>query len=107
MRSRCLPGPLPWQRRQFSYWLTDGVSTVMPSNALIPCTPDCDARKVGGGPNTVTWLEACALWQSVQVAWRLLNSTAGSAASCPLFPEGSGCPVLVISVITLGAAGET
>ena len=33
-----LPVLVPWQRRQFSYWLTAGLTTVLPSVALMPFT---------------------------------------------------------------------
>ena len=62
----------------------------------MPTTPDCEMRIAGGGSESRDLRsDACALWQSTQVAWRLLFSTAGSAASCGLLPAGSGWPGLI------------
>src|SRR5579859_7292161 len=79
----CFPVLVPWQRKQFSYWFTAGVRTVTPSVALIPIAPDCDGRNVGGSveEKELTCIEACGLWQSTQVPWRLLFSNGASPAS--------------------------
>src|ERR1039458_6165574 len=62
----------------------------------------------GGGGNTPTWLDECALWQSTQVACRSLFSSVFSAASCGFVVMGNGCPTLgaAYSAKTLGGAGE-
>ncbi len=44
----CFPLLVPWQRKQFSYWLTAGFNTVIPSVALMPITPFCETRITGG-----------------------------------------------------------
>ncbi len=93
MGSTCLPELVPWQRRQFSYWFTAGVSTVTPSVALMPATSFCETRISGGGGKTPTAWDPWPLWQSTQVAWRLLLSRALSAASCGLVELGNGCPI--------------
>src|SRR5271165_6891727 len=76
----CLPVLVPWQRRQVSYWFTAGLNTVTPSVALIPNAPSWEGRIAGGCTELkeVTAWEACGLWQSTQVACRLLFNTAGS-----------------------------
>src|SRR5579862_3781417 len=52
-------------------------------------------RRISGGTGNVrTCSEACALWQSTQVAWRLLLSNTPSAASWALVEEGIGWPTL-------------
>src|SRR5579875_478983 len=79
--------------------------TVMPS-APTPTVPACDTRTRGGTLNEVTSCALCGLWQSTQVAWRLLLSTAASLASCWLLPLGKGWLILLYSAKTLGAAGE-
>src|ERR1022692_4963672 len=65
-------------------------------------------RTRGGGGNTPTGLDECPLWQSTQVAWRLLFSSTLSAASCGLVVAGNGCPILgaAYSAKTLGGAGD-
>src|SRR6266568_331104 len=80
----------------------------MPSDELTPETFVCDALISGASPNEVTCLEACGLWQSTHVAWRLLLSTTDSAASCELLvvPAGNGWPIFANSDDTSGAAGE-
>src|ERR1035437_2705654 len=105
----------PWQRRQFSYWFTAGFTMVVPS-ALTPAIPDCDTRIDGGSRfvNEATWNAEWALWQSTQVACRLLLRTTfcpirSSAASWLFVPCGKGWPTfpaLVYSANTFGAAGE-
>src|SRR5262249_31831810 len=106
--STTLPALLPWQRRQFSYWLTAGVRTVSPSPALIPTTEACEERSAGGEANVVTGVELCGLWQSTQVAWRLLLRTALSARSWTFVPVAKGwLPAFANSAKTFGATGET
>src|SRR5271167_46451 len=78
---------------------------VMPSDALIPATPFCETRTAGGGGKVVTCCDPCPLWQSAQVACRLLLSSTSSVASWVLFPAGKGCPTLENSAKTLGMAG--
>src|SRR5690242_19633206 len=82
------PVLLPWQRRQFSYWFTAGLMMLTPS-AATPETPLCETRIVGGCrfANDATAYAECPLWQSTQVAWRLLLrttfcATRSSGASC-------------------------
>src|SRR5271169_6015503 len=48
------PALVPWQRRQLSYSLTAGNTTVTPSAALTPAMPFCDTRTAGGGVKLVT-----------------------------------------------------
>src|SRR2546422_593915 len=101
-----LPALVPWQRKQLSNWLTAGLTAVMPSTALIPAVPFCDARIAGGLLNAVVCWDACGLWQSTQVACRLLLSSADSARSCRLLVEGTGCaPVFANSPYTFKVAG--
>src|SRR5947209_8003911 len=92
MGSTCLLELVPWQRRQFSYWFTAGLSTLVPSLALMPIVFFCDTRISGAEGNASTGWEPCPLWQSTQVAWRLLLSSVSSAASCGLVEVGNGCP---------------
>src|ERR1017187_1746692 len=94
--SDCLPLLVPWQRKQFSYWFTAGFTTVVPSVALMPTTPDWDPRISGGAAevNEATANDACESWQSTQVACRLLFNNGGSAASWVLVPDGNGCAIL-------------
>ena len=73
------PVDVPWQRRQFSYWFCAGTTGVIPSLAEIPFTPVWDGRMSGGGVNVVTCCAPCGLWQSAQVAWRLLFRRIASA----------------------------
>ena len=40
----CFPALVPWQRRQISYWLIAGLTTVMPSATLTPLAPFCEGR---------------------------------------------------------------
>ena len=57
---------VPWQRKQFSYWLTAGLTTVFPSVALIPIT--CSAKNgrwARQGRTRPGWSE-CGLWQSTR-----------------------------------------
>src|SRR5215472_1695440 len=107
------PVLVPWQRRQFSYWLTAGARTVRPSPPLIPATRFCERRIAGGCANEATCLVAWALWQSMHVACRFWLSRAGSVASWVLLPVGKGCAVpgrvaaLATSAKTFNAGGET
>ena len=71
-----------------------GVSTLVPSLALMPATSFCEMRISGGGGKTPTGSDPCALWQSTQVAWRLLLSNMLSAASCGLVEAGKWMPDL-------------
>src|SRR5208283_2817890 len=64
------PVLLPWHLRQLSYWFTAGFNTVIPSVALMPSTPFCDARSAGGRRNEATCAAEWGLWQSTHVAWR-------------------------------------
>src|ERR1019366_3234744 len=66
-------------------------------------------RMSGGGGNMPTACEPCPMWQSTQVAWRLLLSRVFSAASCGLVDVGNGWPTLGVaySENTFGAGGET
>src|ERR1035441_8515625 len=95
---------VPWQRRQVSYRLTAGMIGVMPSSALMPVAPACGGRMAGGAENWNYGLEACALWQSTHVACRLLLSSATSAASWKLFPEGRGALTFAPSAMMLEKA---
>jgi hypothetical protein len=49
----CFPTLVPWHRKQLSYWLTAGLTTVTPSMALTPVTFVCGGRTVGGKDNVV------------------------------------------------------
>src|SRR5882762_2696302 len=104
--SAAFPALAPWQRRQFSYWFTAGVRTVCPSDALIPTTEVCEGRIAGGAANDVTGSDPCGLWQSTQVACRLLLRTASSFRSWILVPDANGCPIFENSKKTFGATGE-
>src|SRR5215468_9755445 len=102
----CLPELVPWQRRQVSYWFTAGFTGVVPSVSLTPSVLFCDGRGAGGSVNPAVCSDACGLWQSTQVACRLLFNSADSARSCKLFAEGAGCdPTFANSAYTLRSAG--
>src|SRR5215472_6435395 len=78
----------------------------MPSNALTPVANCCGGRIAGAALNVVSGLPAWALWQSTQVACRLLLSTGASAASCTFVPEGRGWLTFTTSAMMFGAAGD-
>ena len=71
----------------------------------------CEIRISGAGGNTPTGSDPCALWQSTQVAWRLLFSRALSVASCGFVEAGKGCPTFGVAysanTFAYGAIGET
>src|SRR3954447_21124780 len=90
----CLPEPVPWQRRQLSYWLIAVGNTLVPSLALMPVTFFCETRMIGAAGEPSTGWALCPLWQSTQVAWRLFFRSASSVASCGLLEVGNGCPTL-------------
>src|SRR5208282_2855587 len=81
--------------------------TLNMSVALTPITPFWEARVIGGTGNDATWPDACPLWQSAHVAWRVLFTTLLSAASCTLVPDINGCPTFgfAYSAKTFKAAG--
>src|SRR5579863_3016575 len=60
----------------------------------MPATFFCETRMSGAGGKTATGWEPCGLWQSTQVACRLLLSSVFSAASCGLAALGKGWPIL-------------
>ena len=56
--------------------------------------------------NAVVGWAAWGLWQSTQVAWRLLFRSPASPRSCELFATGGGCdPVFANSLYTFKSAG--
>src|ERR1700722_8260768 len=63
---------------------------VMPSRALTPIAPACGGRIPGAAENCNSGFDPCALWQSTQLACRLLFSSGTSAASWKVLPEGKG-----------------
>src|ERR1700732_2612703 len=79
---------------------------VMPSRALTPIAPACGGRIPGAAENCNSGFDRCALWQSTQLACRLLFSSGTSAASWKLFPEGTGWLTFATSALMLGNAGD-
>src|SRR5579872_2679547 len=104
----CLPVLVPWQRRQFSYWLLAGLTVVLPSVALIPITCAWERRTAGAAGKAATRLLVCGLWQSTQVTWRFWFKRAASFERCALLPGEKTCPYLgaTVSARMLAVGGD-
>src|SRR6476469_6250700 len=87
-----------------------GASTLVPSLALMPATFFWEMRSSGGAGNNPTGSDPWALWQSTQVAWRLLLRSVFSVASGVWVETGNGCPTLGVAdsanTLALGVMGE-
>src|SRR5258708_7191265 len=96
MGCTCLPELVPWQRRQFSYWLMAGVSTLVPSLGLMPIAFFCEARIRGADGKICTGCDPCGPRESTQVAWRAgLRRPAsgwGGMGTGGRFGQGVGLP---------------